>query len=296
MIQFKLIKDGSSVRKHDLDILKATIQSLTEDGDSYVILEPKTPIENSIYIQAIKQEDGYSAEIRFIFDSDDNFKHYSRTFNREEDLFNVFSQYYSANKIPDLKTWEDETNTFEEETQEEMVKLYKEEKGVLHYFEVWLNDDEISLTTHCGILGETGETEEVFYDEEGDLPVKVAMAKLISTQKKTGYTERVLTELILQYYYNENEDLTALLHKRHKIEELLNDCLGWTGNGHCDGGDIGSGTMNIFCYVVDKNIAVHTILEVLEEEHLLDSLKIAYADEETEEYIGLYPPLTDFNL
>lgn len=296
MIQFKLIKDGSSVRKHDLDILKATIQSLTEDEDSYVILEPKTPIENSIYIQAIKQNDGYLAEIRFVFDSDDNFKHYSRTFNNEEDLFKVFSQYYSANNIPDLKKWEDETNTFEEETQEEMVKLYKEEKGVLHYFEVWLNDDEISLTTHYGILGETGETEEVFYDEEGDLPVKVAMAKLVSTQRKAGYAEKVLTELILQYYYNENEDMTALLHKRHKIEELLNDCLGWTGNGHCDGGDIGSGTMNIFCYIVDKNIAVHTILEVLEEEHLVDGLKIAYADEDTEEYIGLYPPLTDFLL
>lgn len=42
------------------------------------------------------------------------------------------------------------------------------------------------------------------------------------------------------------------LSKRHQIEEALNKALGWTGNGHCDGGDIGSGTSNVWCYVLTR--------------------------------------------
>lgn len=30
--------------------------------------------------------------------------------------------------------------------------------------------------------------------------------------------------------------------------------LGWTGLGHCDGGSIGSGTMEVCCFVVDFEI------------------------------------------
>lgn len=32
---------------------------------------------------------------------------------------------------------------------------------------------------------------------------------------------------------------------------MLNESLGWTGLGCCDGGSIGSGTMEACCYVVD---------------------------------------------
>ena len=32
---------------------------------------------------------------------------------------------------------------------------------------------------------------------------------------------------------------------------MLNEGLGWTGLGCCDGGSIGSGTMEACCYVVD---------------------------------------------
>jgi len=37
--------------------------------------------------------------------------------------------------------------------------------------------------------------------------------------------------------------------------------LGWTGNGRCDDGDIGSGEMSLFADVVDPYLAVTTILE-----------------------------------
>lgn len=43
----------------------------------------------------------------------------------------------------------------------------------------------------------------------------------------------------------------ADLEKRHSLEDRMNDLLGWTGLGHCDGGSIGSGTMEVCCLVVD---------------------------------------------
>jgi len=50
------------------------------------------------------------------------------------------------------------------------------------------------------------------------------------------------------------------LDKRHKLEERLNELLGWTGLGHVDGGSIGSGTMEAGCIVVDFEVA-KTVIE-----------------------------------
>jgi hypothetical protein len=53
------------------------------------------------------------------------------------------------------------------------------------------------------------------------------------------------------------------LDHRIEIEHILNESLGWTGLGHCEGGDIGSGNMNIFCVVVDPEVAVLHIVKEL---------------------------------
>lgn len=284
---FKLIKDGSSVRKHDPEILRATIESLTEDEDCFVILEPKHPIENSIYLQAVKENGTYLAEIRFVFGSDDNFKHYSRVYQSVEDIVGLFALYYTEAKVPDMKEWNDVSNSLSDEVGQ-MLKLYKTLPDGIHYWEIWDNDDN-TFTIHQGKLGDVGETE-VYHPKGKGLPFDVLYAQHISKQQEMGYEEiDNPTELIFQYTYQTNEDPTQLLEKRQYVESLLSDCLGWTGNGHCDGGDIGSGSMNIFCYVVDKDIALASTLEILEEEELLENLIVAYENEDTEEYITLYP-------
>lgn len=53
------------------------------------------------------------------------------------------------------------------------------------------------------------------------------------------------------------------LDKRHRLEDKMNETLGWTGLGMCDGGSIGSGTMEVCCYVVDFDIAKRVIEEDL---------------------------------
>jgi hypothetical protein len=49
------------------------------------------------------------------------------------------------------------------------------------------------------------------------------------------------------------------VEKRHRLQERMDETLGWTGLGHCDGGSIGSGTMEVCCYVVDFEIAKKVI-------------------------------------
>jgi hypothetical protein len=64
-------------------------------------------------------------------------------------------------------------------------------------------------------------------------------------------------------YKIEGFDSKEGLQKRHALEERLNATLGWTGLGHCDGGSNGSGTMEVFCMVVDLAIARRVIAEDL---------------------------------
>jgi hypothetical protein len=53
------------------------------------------------------------------------------------------------------------------------------------------------------------------------------------------------------------------LDKRHRLQERMDETLGWTGLGHCDGGSIGSGTMEVCNFVVDYEIAKRVIEEDL---------------------------------
>ncbi|SHF64197.1 hypothetical protein [Dysgonomonas macrotermitis] len=298
-MQFKLIENGDSVRKHDRDILKQVIFNLKEDEDCYIILEPKKPIENSIYLQVIIHKGLYKVETRLIFGSDDDFKHYSNLYSTAEEVLAVFDDYYSDCRLPDLRKWTDDTSSFKEESDCDMVKLYKTFDGAIHYFEVWIDEDN-TLTTHEGILGEIGETES-FTEPDKDsefLPPRIAMAKAIKTYQDLGYISDILsTELILQYPVKSGTSKTAISEDIESIEGILNNCLGWTGNGHCDGGDTENGIATFFCYVIDKAIATETIIEALDEEgFLFNDLKIAYADEKTEEYKLLYPNEGTFSL
>lgn len=126
---------------------------------------------------------------------------------------------------------------------------------------------------------DTGETEE----------------KKLSFYQKAKKVMDELLELVVQYSYEENE-MEATLEKRHNVEDLMNECLGWTDNGSCDGGDIGSGTVNIFNYVIDVETATKTIIEELNNNNLLEGVRIAYLPPEGEECIALYPEGTGCNL
>ena len=67
-----------------------------------------------------------------------------------------------------------------------------------------------------------------------------------------------LSVLVIEYAVNDSA-LRDELDKKNAIEEMMDETLGWTGLGHCDGGNIDDGTMKIACMVVDFDLAKQMI-------------------------------------
>jgi hypothetical protein len=166
-----------------------------------------------------------------------------------------------------------------------LKKLYKFESDKVSYWEAWEADGEITI--HWGELGDRGVIRIT--------PLKRGQSakELIEQEAKKyraeGYHElKEGEEVTLLVQYEVNGWGTAEdLEKRHAVENLLNEGLGWTGNGNCDGGDIGSGTMNVCSLVVNPYLASNTIIEELRKNSLLEGAVIAIEREDSFEV--LYP-------
>ena len=157
-----------------------------------------------------------------------------------------------------------------------MIKLYKAGDD-LRYWEAWSTDTEV--TVHWGVAGHVGETRE-FQLKPGENPNAI-IAREAKQPKKDGYRKMPaskLQRLVIQYRVSGMGEVYDL-DKRAKVEELLNECLGWKGLGHCDGGDLGSGTMNVFCFVVDAKTAVPHVLEELKASGMIDGAIVAIGEE-----------------
>ena len=139
-----------------------------------------------------------------------------------------------------------------------MLKLYKNSDGSILYWETW-DDDDGTHTVHWGTLGERGESTTLKSSILGDPKKKIQ--KEIDRLVADGYhpVEPDDHVTLLIEYAVDGFGEAADLDKRHKLEERMNETLGWTGLGHCDGGSIGSGTMEVCCYVVDFATAKRVI-------------------------------------
>jgi hypothetical protein len=176
-----------------------------------------------------------------------------------------------------------------------MIKLYKRDGNRIHYWEAWKTDDGVVL--HWGTLGDRGTTRHV------DIPHGQSSQQVIEREcgepRSRGFAEIDLddhSQVIVQYKTRDNWGDSDDLAKRHRVEEILNECLGWSGNGHCDGGDIGSGTINSYSFVVDPYIARESIVAALEDNGLLEGAVIAV--ERGDDFEVLWPKdhATDFTL
>ena len=136
-----------------------------------------------------------------------------------------------------------------------MIKLYRKNSDGIEYWETWENDGE--HTIHWGQAGDRGENETVrgsFFRSAEKI-----LAALIAEKRKEGFQELDDPETLMIEYAVEGMGSTADLEKRHRLEERMNETLGWTGLGNCDGGSIGSGSMEVCCYVVDFEIAAKVV-------------------------------------
>jgi hypothetical protein len=159
-----------------------------------------------------------------------------------------------------------------------MIKLYKRSEDQIHYWEAW--EDGNKIVFHWGVLGERGETRKVRVDRWKS--AERIIAKEAKKRQFEGYHEISVDahkSLIVQYR-TEGWGSPQDLEKRYAIEDWLNECLGWTGNGHCTGGDIGSGTINIFSYVIDPYIARDEVVGALRKAKLIRGATIALESED----------------
>jgi hypothetical protein len=154
-----------------------------------------------------------------------------------------------------------------------IIKLYNKTGDAIRYWEAWNTSSEVTI--HCGILGENGETRDIKLNR-GDDPQKI-IGREAKQPKAEGYRRipsSKLQRLVIQYQVNGVGDVDDL-DKREKVEHLMNECLGWKGFGFCDGCDIGSGTMNVFCFVVDAKKATPHVVEELKTNGLSDGAVVA---------------------
>jgi hypothetical protein len=131
-----------------------------------------------------------------------------------------------------------------------MQKLYKHQAdGSLAYHEAWQTDS--GITEHWGRVGERGETREH--------PPGKTLELILAEAKRNGFSETNAEHLVLIEYQVDGMGTSDDLEKRYALQERMDETLGWTGLGHCDGGSIGSGTMEVAVVVVDVDLAKRVI-------------------------------------
>ena len=138
-----------------------------------------------------------------------------------------------------------------------MNKLYKRVDGVLHYHEAWVAGTK--LIEHWGVAGERGQT--VVHKLPKKADAQSAVAGILAKAAAEGYVpvDEIGEAVLLIEYAVDGFGTPADLKKRHALEERMNETLGWTGLGNCDGGSTGSGTMEVCCFVADFEVAKRVI-------------------------------------
>lgn len=154
-----------------------------------------------------------------------------------------------------------------------MIKLYRFLGGAAEYWETWEESGGVH-TVHWGHLGTRGETKTV--KSRFLRSALGALRKDVDRLLSEGFEPIELEDhaTLLIEYAVEGMGSHADLSKRHELENRMNETLGWTGLGMCDGGSTGSGTMEVCCLVVDFNTAKSVIEADLRETDFADYVRI----------------------
>lgn len=143
-----------------------------------------------------------------------------------------------------------------------MLKLYRFSESETEYWETW-EDTDSSHTVHWGELGTRGQSKTI--QSTPSHPATTIIQEEIDAHIETGFSEVDPDEhaVLMIEYAVDGFGSPSDLEKRHKLEERMNETLGRTGLGACDGGSIGSGTMEVCCFVVNFEIAKRVVSEDL---------------------------------
>ncbi len=163
-----------------------------------------------------------------------------------------------------------------------MLKLYRFSDGQDEYWETWENGDG-SHIVHWGVLGTEGDTKEVRPSPAGE-PGDIIQRE-VDDRVEQGYHPLDIEDhyTLLIEYAVDGMGTEADLEKRARLQERMDQTLGWTGLGECDGGSIGSGTMEVCNFVVDFDLAKAVIEQDLAGTEFADYTRIYDEDEDDAE-------------
>jgi hypothetical protein len=125
-----------------------------------------------------------------------------------------------------------------------MLKLYKNIDNLFHYWETWDKDEKTGIV-HWGIVGSRGEDKEVKSTLLENFRKKIQ--KEIATKTKSGFDEIAIDDhysLLIEFAVD-GMGAPEDVEKRTRLQNRMDQTLGWTGLGYCDGGSMGSGTMEV---------------------------------------------------
>lgn len=154
-----------------------------------------------------------------------------------------------------------------------MIKLYRLTAELREYWETWQHDDG-SQIVHWGELGTKGMTR--FVKDSLFSKAEKKVKKEIASLEKQGFRKLEPEWLVMIEYGINGLDGEKALEKRYLIQDRMNQVLGRTGLGHCDGGSIDSETMEICNLVIDPHLAQTVIAEDLAATEFKDYLYIYY--------------------
>jgi hypothetical protein len=168
-----------------------------------------------------------------------------------------------------------------------IIKLHKMDDNGHQYWEGWIANGETIF--HWGRVGEMGERKAVPSKHEED--AETFLQRECAAMEADGFKlidRESMVGIAVNYSlksWGDNDDLET----RHYLEDLCDQSLGWTGNGHCDGGDIGGGLMNIWCLVLEIPAAINTLSRELQAHGLAEGALIARYDKSSSQFVVAWP-------
>lgn len=161
-----------------------------------------------------------------------------------------------------------------------MLKLYKNNTDSISYWETWDKDAKTGLI-HWGIVGEKGQNKEI----KSSLfkSFRKTVQSEIDERLKEGFSTVDIDDhyTLLIEFKVDGMGTPEDVEKRTRLQDKMDDVLGWTGLGHCDGGSIGSDTMEVCCYVIDFDTGKRVIEKALAGTEF-DNYSRIYAENETD--------------
>ena len=139
-----------------------------------------------------------------------------------------------------------------------MLKLYRLSESANEYWETWESGKGEHIV-HWGILGTRGTSKTIksTFFHKANKTIQAEIDELI----RQGYQPLPPEDhaVLMIEYAVDGFGSPSDLDKRHRLEDRMNETLGWTGLGACDGGSIGSNSMEVCNFVVRFEIAKRAI-------------------------------------